>query len=207
MPNDIFVKHWSEAGVFIAMGNPITSSDLYALYDEMRIDRIKPSFLPHKNTIIGKVSERKAAIFKVAERLWGYTPYAWLKLEKTWLKEAREKSGSQETGGKNNINDVVSAEILVRIVAAAKLVTEDKEDKEITDEAIRALNLFIQEVCAKGRTRMEMVDVRSVYSILRNGGLAIGSSGSKYLPNPEGALPWLLLRLHRDRVYPNAYKK
>jgi hypothetical protein len=207
MANEIFIKQWEEAGAFIARGNPITSSDLYAVYDMMDIGNIRPEFLPGEKTVTGTASERKDEILRIARRLWSFSASDWLTMENTWLRKAREVTGSQETKGKDKTNDIVSAEILVRIVAAAKLVMEDKQDRYVTNEAIRAINLILQEVCAKGRTRMEMVDEKSVYSILRNGGLAFGTGGGKYLPNPQVSLPRLLCFLHKDSVDPLAYIK
>lgn len=205
MPNTDFDSRWTDRGETIAQGGQMNAGDLYAIYDDIRLGRINPFYLPGENTVTGKASDRKKVIFSLAEKLWGFTPEGWLKAENSWLMEARKESGSNETGGKNKLGDVVSAEILIRIIAAAKLVFEAKDDGEISDEAVRALNLVLSDVCTKGRARMTMVDDKSVYSILKKGGLMIGTGGGKYLPYPEKALPELLLLLHRDYIRPEAY--
>jgi len=52
---------------------------------------------------------------------------------------------------------------------------------------------------------MVMVGDQSVYSILKKGGLMIGTGAGKYLPYPEKALPELLLMLHKEFIRPEAY--
>ena len=53
---------------------------------------------------------------------------------------------------------------------------------------------------------MQIVDGRSVYSLLKEGGVSIGTGGGKYLPNPEQAMPFLLLLLHKEAISPEAYQ-
>lgn len=199
-----YYKEWTAIGELIANGGSIGRSDLYAIYDTLDIGHIKPDYLPGELTVSGSDVDRKKAIFALAQKLWGLTPDDWLMLERYRLREVREISGSTETEGKD---DAISAEIMVRIFAAAKIVTEDNHDREISDEAVRALNIFLAEACANGRTRMTMVDGRSVYSVLKENGLMIGSSGGKYLPNPKKALPFLLFLLNKESVNPEAYLK
>ncbi len=201
-----YYDEWTAVGELIADGGLIGRSDLYAIYDNLDIGHIRPDYLPTEKNVNGKTSERKIADFLTVQKLWDHAPDDWLVIEQTRLKEAREISGSTETGGKDSLYDVVSTEILLRIFAAAKLVTEDKYDKEISDEAIRALNLYLSEVCARGRTRMMMIDGQSVYSKLKKGGLLIGSGG-RYLPNPKRGLPFLLVLLNKESVNPDAYQK
>jgi hypothetical protein len=205
MTGKAFIREWTELGELIAQGGQIDRSAMYAIYDNLNIGHIKPNFLPNELTITGTALERKKAIFSMAQNLWGLTPDDWLLIEKYKLQDARKVSGSNETGGKDKHSDVVSAELMLRIVATAKLVYEDKHDKEISDEAVRALNVILAEVCAKGRTRMTMIDDKSVYTHLKKGGLMIGTGGGKYLPYPEKSLPYLFLLLHKELIRPEAY--
>lgn len=199
-----FIKYWTNVGEIIALGGIFHLSNLFKIYDNLELGHIKPEFLPNEYTVEGTASERKEAIFSTAQNLWNITPEDWLKKEKDWLQDARKVSGSTKIDGKDRINDIVSAEILLRIIAAAKLVYE-ADCHEITAELLRSLNVTISEVCTKGRTRMIMVGDRSVYSILKKGGLMIGTGGGKYLPYPEKALPELLLMLHKESICPEAY--
>jgi hypothetical protein len=201
-----FEKEWSDLGELIAQGGErqLTKSDLMAIYDNMDLGNIKPDFLPNELTVGGTASERKETIFSTAQNLWNITADDWLLMEMYKLSDARKESGSNETGGKDRTSDVVSAEILIRIVATAKLAFDDV-DGLVTKEAIRALNLVLAEVCAKGRTRMEMVGNRSVYSHLKKAGVMIGTGGGKYLPYPEKSLAMLFRLLRKDAIRHEAY--
>lgn len=205
MSGKIFVKEWTERGEIIALSGQMKKSDLDAIYDNLDLSNIKPEFLPNQHTVGGTPAERKESIFSTAQNLWGITPEEWLDCEKGWLQDARKISGSTKIDGKDKISDVVSPEILLRIVATAKLVHEYKYCPSIKDEAHKALDLILSEVCAKGRTRMAMVDDQSVYSILKQNGIMIGTGGGKYLPCPEKSLPYLLLLLHKEVIRPKAY--
>jgi len=199
-----FKNYWTNVGEIIALGGAFHLSNLYSVYDNLELGNIKPSFLPNKHTVGGTAYERKESLFSTAQNLWNITPAEWLKKEKDWLQEARKVIGSTKIDGKDSFSDVVSIEILLRIIAAAKLVYE-ADCHEITVEVLRALNVTISEVCTKGRARMVMVGDQSVYSILKKGGLMIGTGAGKYLPYPEKALPELLLMLHKEFIRPEAY--
>lgn len=206
MPSVDFKNHWTDIGEMIAQGGLMGRGELYAIYDNIRLQNIDPQFLPGEDTVVGSASDRKKAIFLLAEKLWGITPEGWLKAENGLLQEARKESGSTKTGGKDRFSDVISAEILIRIVAAAKLYYEDNSTGcEVANEAVRAINVILSEACTKGRARMTMVGDQSVYSLLRQNGLMVGTGGGKYLPYPEKSLPALLLLLHRANIRPEAY--
>lgn len=203
-----FVNYWTTVGQKIASGEGVLSiSDLLAIHTNLQLDTISPDFLPGKNTIMGSSAKRKKAIFDLAEKLWGLSPKAWLTLERFKLRDARMISGSKEVSGKDKEGDVIMAEILVRIIATAVIVFEYKASSSVTHEALRALNLTIAEACSKGGARMEMINGRSVYSILKEGGLSIGSGGGNYLPNPEESLPFLLLFLRKEALTEEVYLK
>jgi hypothetical protein len=206
MSEEGFIKYWTEVGVLVAHGGKMNRSDLYAIYDVLGLGGFDLQYLPDGKTIAGNPVERKEAMFGLAEKIWGLTPGDWLAKEKAWLDESRLISGSLETSGKDKISDVISVEILLRIVAAARFVTETNDGYPGIDEAILALNTTLAEVCAKGRTRMMIIDGNSVYSQLKSYGLMIGTGGGKYLPYPDKALPeLLLLMLDRKRINPAVY--
>lgn len=201
-----FRKHWLDLGKFIAMGNTLFYGELYAIYDNVDISNIKPEFLPNENMVKGTPKERKNFAFKLAENIWGLTPEDWLKMENDWLMDARKLSGSQETSGKDQISDVVSVEILLGIIAAAKIVHEHCDGSNLSTEAFIAVNAILTEACAKGRTRMQKTEGGTVYGALKHNGLMIGLGGGKYLPNPEITLPVLFLMLNKDRMVPAIYE-
>jgi len=201
-----FKNYWTDIGENIANGDQIDEGKLHTIYENLHLDKMNPDFLPGESTVVGSASDRKKAIFSLAEKLWGITPEGWLKAENGLLQEARKESGSTKTGGKDRFSDVISAEILIRIVAAAKLYYEDNSTGcEVANEAVRAINVILSEACTKGRARMTMVGDQSVYSLLRQNGLMVGTGGGKYLPYPEKSLPKLLCLLHRDYINPEAY--
>lgn len=199
-----FKETWTNTGKYIAQGGQISKSELLAIYDNLQLNKINPDYLPGENTVLGKVRDRKDVMFDLVERFWGYTPEMLLQMEDDWLDESRTIYPSQSVEGKDNLEDVISAEILTRLIAAAKLVKES-DNKDVIDEAIFAVNLTLLEVCAKGRTRLKKVDGRSIYGILRSNGLMIGTGGGKYLPLPEKSMPELLMMLHRDYIRPGVY--
>ncbi len=208
--NKGFREAWTETGVLIAEGGVFTISDLMAIYRNLDIHKINPSYLPGPYTVVGKGFERKDAIFATARNLWGIEPETWLKKERKWLYEAQMIYDIPETVGKDKLEDVISAEILVRIVAAARLAVKMGDDgivmqTEIADEALLALNIIIQEVCAKGRVRTRHINNSFVYDLLKKSGLMIGTGGGKYLPHPTRSLPQLLCLLHRDYLRPDVY--
>lgn len=193
----------------IARGNGILSKfDLIWLGIEIDVYLLKAEFLPGPKTISGNPKDRKAEIFRLAEGLWGVSPERWLEKENGWLASARAKSGSQETGGKDNLDDVISAELLIRLLAAAKYVIGRTEvgTPSVTDEVINALNLSLTEAVIKGRTRTARVGEKTIYSVLKDAGIMIGTGGGKYLPDPEISLPELFLMFHKDKVSPQAYR-
>ncbi len=197
---------WTEVGRRIACGEGVfTRGLLDAVYCNLDISKMKSEYLPGINVAEGTEMERKIAIFNLAGNLWGLTPNDWLVKEKFWLDQSREVTGSSAIAGKDKVSDVISAELLIRIIAAAKLANDNLFDR---DEIITSLNAMIVEVCTKGRTRMKMRDGRSLYSILKDGGLMIGSGGGggKYLPYPEKSLPELLMLLRKDVIRPEAYE-
>lgn len=205
MSDNGYRQHWTEVGVFVAMGNMLSYSDLYAIYDNVEIQNLDSKVLPGRALVVGTPTERKDNSFLLAETIWGITPGDWLKMENNWLKDSRSISGSVVTEGKDKIYDVVSTEILLGLISAAKLVTENRDGGDISCEAHTAVNLILAEACAKGRARMLKVEGTSVYSVLKNNGLMFGLGGGKYLPNPERSLPELLLMLRKSRIRPEVY--
>jgi len=201
-----FEEAWIETGGDIANGGKINRSHILAIGDNLQIQNIKPEFLPGQDTIGGTPSKRKDAIFNLAQRLWGLTPEDWLTKEREWLILGHRTHPTSGTdAGKDVISDVISAEILIRFIATARIVVQG-QDSRLVDEALFALNLFVSEACAKGRTRLRRVDGTSMYKFFKDNGLAVGSVGGKYLPNPAIVLPNLLFMLQRDKIKLEAYQ-
>lgn len=202
-----FVKVWTDVGTLVANGGRINRSDLLAIYSILKLDLFDPKYLPTEDTVDGSAGERRDKIFELAESIWGLRHGDWLKMEKAWLDESRKISGSTETKGKERIDDVVSAEILIRLIAAARYVSETNDTYKEIDEAIEAINIILAIVCSKGRTRMMRRNGKSVYGDMKRYGLMIGTGAGKYLPYPAKALPeLLLLMLDKKHINPNVYR-
>jgi len=201
-----FIKEWTDVGTLIANGGKINRSNLLAVYDILDLGSFDPRFLPGENTITGSPLERRDVIFGLVESIWGLRHGDLLKMEKGWLDESRKITGSTEFKGKDKIDDIVSAEILIRLVAAARFVAETDDRYPAIDEAIEAINIVLATVCSKGRTRMMRENGQSVYSQMKEYGLMIGTGAGKYLPYPSKALPELLLfMLDKKNINPDIY--
>ena len=202
----IFEKYWRVKTEGLARGElTLTKSDLLSIADSLEIENFLPQYLPGPSTISGTVTQRRNTIFTLAQALWGITPEAWLAKERSWLERARAKSGSTETAGKDNLDDVISAELLVRLVAAAGLVKRNLADTLLVEETLTAINLVLSEVCAKGRTRLEKDCGQIVYKILKDNGLMIGTGAGKYLPDPVENLFEIFSLLHATQINPAVY--
>lgn len=201
-----FIKEWTDVGILIAKGGKINRSNLLAIYDILDLGSFDPKYLPDESTINGSSRDRRDVIFDLAESIWGMRHGDWLKREKNWLDESRKITGSTETKGKDKIDDVVSAEILIRLIAAARIVAETDDRYPAIDEYIEAINLILATVCSKGRTRMMKEGDKSVYAQMKKYGLMVGTGAGKYLPHPTKALPELLLfMLDKKNINPNVY--
>ena len=202
----IFEKYWRVKTEGIARGDlSLTKSDLLSIAGSLEIENFLPQFLPGASTISGTVTQRRDTIFTLAQEIWGITPEGWLAKESAWLERARAKSGSAETGGKDKLEDVVSAELLVRLVAAAGLIKRNSADTLLVEETLTAINLTLSEVCAKGRTRLEKDCGQTVYKILKDNGLMIGTGAGKYLPDPVENLFEIFSLLHATQINPAVY--
>ncbi|MFZ3068980.1 MAG: hypothetical protein WA052_01560 [Microgenomates group bacterium] len=210
---EAFDNTWIEIGGNIANGDRrLSLGNLLAIHHNLELEKIDLLFLPDIQTVTGTVKQRREAIFYTAETLWGKTPEEWQEMEIGWLAVARSIYSLPRSSGKHRLSEVVSAEILVRIVAAANLAIKvvNKNHSHLTGlyrEALWSINIILMEVCAKGRTRTQRMSDMSdttVFDILKGGGLMIGT-GEKYLPNPSYALPKLLMMLHRDYLRPEVY--
>ena len=195
----------TEMALGIVRGESLDNIDLFGLAAIIDIDQIKPEFLPGPKTISGSPKSRKDEIFRLTSALWGVSPERWLEMENTWLKSARAKSGNQETKGKDQLDDVISTELLIRLIVTIKLV-DTVGDEEVIEEAANALNLALQEAVMKGRSRIERFGDQTIYACLKNAGIMIGTGGGKYLPDPETSLPFLFQMLQRDRISAMVYR-
>lgn len=184
----------------------LTLKSLVYIGNQIDIANLKDIYRPGQETISGTARERKNEIFKLAEKLWGISPDEWLKMEKDWLQSGRASSGSELVDGKDNLDDVVSAELLIRILAASIAISNKETPLVVKEEVLYATNLVLSEAVAKGRTRLTKVEGKSVYSVLKQAGVMIGVGGGKYLPNPEESLPELFKFLNRNKINPEAYR-
>ena len=206
---EAFDNTWIEIGGNITNGDRrLSLGNLLAIHHNLELEKIDPLFLPDIQTVTGTVRQQRDAIFYTAETLWGKTPEEWLEMEIGWLAVARSIYSLPRSSGKHRLSEVVSAEILVRIVAAANLAIKavNKNHSHLTGlyrESLWGINIILMEVCAKGRTRTQRMSDTTVFDILKEGGLMIGTG--KYLPNPSYALPKLLMMLHRDYLRPEVY--
>lgn len=195
----------------VLTGRPLSTIDFYGLAALIQIHRIRPDYLPGPKTISGHPQTRKDEIFRLAEAYWGLKPQSWLEMENTWLKNARVESGSQAEKGKDQLDDVISAELLVRLVATTAFIDGlDKADYEGTrlarKAALGAINLTLSEVIFKGQARIERFGDKSVYAHLKAAGVMIGTGGGKYLPHPFSSLPLLFQYLDKEKFSPNVYR-
>lgn len=152
-------------------GEPLTVITIFYLAGVININQFKSEFLPGSKTISGSLKDRKAEIFRLAEIYWGLKPQDWRKMENVWLKSARAKSGSQETKGKSRLNDVISAELLIRLVATIAFVDgldryRHARTELLRKSAISSLNMAISEAVLKGQTRIERVGDKTIYAHL-----------------------------------------
>jgi len=105
--------------------------------------------------------------------------------------------------------DVVSVNILLRLVSATRLINNlDREPFTpyrtlIVDAAMAAVNNYISEVCLGGQTRLQKVHRWTVYDILVANSRM--SDDVKFLPNPEVALAELFLMVNKEKINPEAY--
>ena len=82
---ETFDSLWTKVGIRVARGGSLNVGDLRAIYHNLDIGHMKPDYLPDESTTTGSESERKYAIFSLAQRLWAITPQNWLARENTWL--------------------------------------------------------------------------------------------------------------------------
>jgi hypothetical protein len=132
------LPYWhKEVGRVLDAG--LSVEDLEKLGEDIGIERINVELLPGKDTVWGKARDRKEAVFRCAEAVWGIEPSKWLEFEATALARQRKISGSQAIGGKRGLLDVVSAELAVRILAACKIVREFGVESITACWAVRGL--------------------------------------------------------------------
>jgi hypothetical protein len=198
---------WPESIKLMAQGNlGLNSVVLEVIGKQIDVLNLREDLLPSKATVLGSVNDRKNAILAIANGIWGIAPQDFLDQEREWNVSARSTISSQESTGKDDFNDIISAEILVRLVGASHFLL--KYPKFATEAAL-SVELMVYEACLKGRTRMTRVGgegSQTVYGAMRDHGVMIGSGGGKFLPNPEVSLPQLFALLDKEKILPSAYK-
>lgn len=220
--NAIYFEYWQELAKKIAVGKATLShSDLVAIAEMIDFPSLNPKFLPGSDLAHKSLKVRKAAVTEQAKKLWGLDSASWLAKENEWLMSARKITGTTRDDGKDDLEDVICPEILVRIYAVAYLFYRTKQNQlklaqsealNLQQQALQSLNIFIQNAVFKGYTRANSVKRldqstrKTIYSILIDSGISVGATG-KYLPDPEVSLPQIITLLHKDSIRPEAYQK
>jgi|GEM_PF-2430239 hypothetical protein len=211
----MFEEYWAQYAQQLIAGKVQMNRGTYqSVACNLNVLSLRAACLPKAATILGSASSRKEAVFEISEIIWGITPEQWLEKENAWLAQSRQENGLKETDGKDKVGDVISAEILVRLVATARYIAWVDIDNNLTfaekdlatSQAMLATNLLLSTAVAKGYSRHIRVGDTSLYKDLRDNGVVFGNSGSKYLPHPQVSLPYLFSLLHVTRTIPLAYK-
>jgi len=211
----LFEEYWAEYAQRLIAGTvQMNRGNYMAIACNLNAFSLRVACLPKASTILCSASDRKEVVFEICQSIWGITPEQWLQKENDWLALSRKELGLKETSGKDKVSDVVSSEILVRLVATSRYIAwvdidnnMSPQEKELaTSQAVLATNLFLATAVAKGYARYLRLGNVSVYKDLKDNGIVFGNSGSKYLPYPQESLPYLFSLLHLTRTLPGAYK-
>lgn len=199
MPDNDFEKHWIDVGETIAMGGKIGLSDLYAIYDNADVSHILPVYLDAYYKYEMARIDRKKYLFGLAKDYWGLSEEDWIAKERVWFNKSLDIIKWLPKHSLK-IEGVASVEVLFNLIFASKIVTEDKNDRKVSWEAVTAVNLTLGELCTKGRTMMTDEDDSLILTCIIESGMLIGFGGDLFLPYPEKYLPELLLMLNRDKI-------
>lgn len=211
---------WIDLGVLVAKGQAkIEQNDILAIATALDFSAIKSEYLPVGNLSNRKNKIQKQAGLNLASKLWGLADSDFMDMEKKWLAEARQRVGSTKDDDKVESDDLVTPQILTRIYTVAYLFhlaslhllgEDDYSVRELCDQALVGLNLFIANCCYKGYTRVQKLQIGSgkaiaTYNLLRDFCIPVGVSG-KFLPDPETSLPDIFLMFQREKLHPEVYR-
>jgi hypothetical protein len=191
-----FQKIWTEVGISVAEGGSLGRSELKAIYDNLELQKINRLLLPDKATVSGKATERRHRIFTLVEKIWGKPIEYWLNLENSWIVPPVQTK---------KIEDIVTPKLLYRILSTAKYVGDNWANCEYCDAAAASLNVFVNEICTKGRIMLIGNETQQLFPQLVEAGVLL--DGEKYLPNPVKSLPVILLQFERSLISQDAYQQ
>ncbi len=216
-----YQKKFEGLGLQIAEGtNTLTAKDVAAIAEALDFSSFNPKYLPQANLADKSPKNSKHySIVYICNLFKGMTPEKLMKLETGWLKQAHKISGSSNNDEKDVPADLVTPQIISRIIALAyflhRLETgKIKVSKSAADWMVRkslaGINVFLVNPTLKGEVRMTKVRVGkkwvNAYDFFMQNGVLVGYYG-KFLPNPQVSLPYIFSLLHRDALRPEVYKK
>jgi hypothetical protein len=205
--------YWKILATKIATGDAkLSHSDMTDITGYLDFERIIFISSSSKD-LFGPLKTRAEAAEKLSYQLWGQDRKYWLSREQYWLEEIRQKNGITEDDGKDQISDVVSLDILVRIYSLAVLyyktndliVSKPDTALKFRSAALRSVNAIIENAVNNGQLRVERIKspfangTVSMYTAMKNAGIPSGSSG-EYLPYPEKMLYEIFTWLHHDAL-------
>lgn len=196
-----------------------TQDDMVSIASALDFSGMKSRYLPQKNLANAKLSIQKQACQDFVKKLWGLNQDKLIEMERSWLLEIRSETGVKKKNGKEDAEDLVSPQILARIVSVAYLhhlaeregtPTDGLGTKILLDESLRSLNIFIANACLKGRMRSMRVAMKKgkpkIASVtMIKMGVPVGTPGL-FLPNPSKSLVEIFSYLRREKIRPIVYK-
>lgn len=216
-----YQKKLKELGLQIADGtNSLTAKDVAEIAQALDFTSFKDDFLPKANLAdkSPKNSKHYSMVY-ICQLFKGMTPEKLMKLETGWLKQAHKISGSSKNDEKDVPADLVTPQIISRIIALAYFlhnleIGKIKVSKSAADWMVRkslvGINVFLVNPTLKGDVRMTKVKVGkkwvNAYDFFMKNGVLVGYYG-KFLPNPQVSLPYIFSLFHRDALRPEVYKK
>ncbi len=189
---------------FVVGNRQFYREHILQIMENLDFPNIKPEFLPNAEHGQNSLSKRRKAMNKLSFNLWGLSVEKWLKTEKEWLSQARDKVGVTRNDGKDEDEDVVSTQILIRIYATAYFFYKHKSPFD-QKQVLRGLNSFLETAIFKGYSRCTKIGDVTLYQEMTESGLPVAGSG-KYLPDPQNTFWQLLSLLHRNSINPEVYK-
>ena len=203
----------------IAQGqSQLTHNNMKEIAGALDFSKFKKEFLPGAELADKSPKKSKHYSLVYISRLWDTTPEKLMKLETKWLKQAREISGSSKNDEKDVPDDLVTPQIISRIIALAYFIYqvdsgELKMSKSASDfivrESLIGINVFLVNPTLKGRVRMTKIKVGrkwvNAHDYLMSRGVIVGYYG-KFLPNPTVSLPYIFALLNRNKLREEVYK-
>lgn len=196
----------------------LSIKDVVGIASDINFADFKPEFLPPAILADNSVKKSKYAGLKYVEKLWGIDSDELVQLETGWLQYVRDKTGDSDNDEKDVPSDLVTPQILTRVVSFAyfihRIQTDEfkmsiEESVKVVTEVLEGLNDFLANPVRKGRLRESKITVNgelvNTYNFLTRSGVHVGGY-SKFLPYPEYALRFIFSHFCRDAILISAYK-